>query len=106
MTEKTNFSDLRPRWLLVFVFSLSFLVAVTSACGSTASAPTLASDLEKSPSPAVTEEGPKEALVTGNTQDGKVLFVTKACSGCHTVQGFPEAKGKVGPELIYWTIDS
>ncbi len=42
----------------------------------------------------------------GNTEDGRVLFITKACSGCHTVQDFPEAQGKVGPELSHWASDS
>ncbi len=51
-------------------------------------------------------EATTEALTTGNAEDGRALFITKACSGCHTIQGFPEAQGKVGPELSHWDSDS
>ncbi len=105
MTRKVNFTGLRPRSLLTLIFSLGFLIAVISACGSETSIPTPALEPEKSP-PAVVEEAPKGNVTTGDAQNGKALFISKACAGCHTIQGIPEAQGKVGPELTHWAGNS
>lgn len=102
MVSKANLGGLRLRWLLVFAFFLSFLVAVISACASPTSTTTPASDQDKAPPGVTTEERPSETQVVIDTSDGKLLFVSKACVGCHTVQGIPEAQGKVGPELTHW----
>lgn len=37
----------------------------------------------------------------GSTEDGKAVFISKACTGCHTVEGIPQAQGKVGPDLTH-----
>lgn len=76
---------------------------VISACASPTSTTTPASDQDKSPPPAVVEveETPKGTLAENNAENGRALFISKACSGCHTLQGIPEAQGKVGPELTH-----
>jgi cytochrome c oxidase subunit 2 len=38
--------------------------------------------------------------VTGDAASGKQIFMTGACSGCHTIQG-TNAAGKVGPDLTH-----
>lgn len=81
-------------------------MVVSSACSSTASTPGPVSEQAEPSSAAVAEAVSEESATTGNTEDGKVLFVSKACAGCHTVEGFPEAQGKVGPELSRWESDS
>ncbi|MBI4302046.1 MAG: cytochrome c [Chloroflexi bacterium] len=76
------------------------LVVVTSACasgGDAAPAPT-----RQEPSPRSTQEKKTaETLPVVDVAGGKALFISKACIGCHTVQGMHEAKGKVGPELTH-----
>lgn len=103
MASKANFSGLRFRSLLLLILSLCYLVVVISACASPTSTTTPASDQDKSPPPAVVEveETPKGTLAENNAENGRALFISKACSGCHTLQGIPEAQGKVGPELTH-----
>ena len=36
---------------------------------------------------------------TGDTDAGRQVFLQAGCTACHTVQGVPEAAGRVGPEL-------
>ncbi len=106
MTSKVNFTGLRPKSLLALIFSLGFLIAVISACGSETSTPTPALEPEKAPPAAVVEGTPKETLATGDAESGKTLFISKACVGCHTIQGMSEAQGKVGPELTHQASNS
>ncbi len=99
MTRGLIIIGLRPKQLLLLIFSLSCLIAVISACSSEMSSQTPALDPEEPTS--VVEEMPEGTLATDDTEDEKTPFITKACSGCHTVQGIPEAQGKVGPELTH-----
>lgn len=85
---------------LAFVLSSCVLLIAVSACSPTPSTPTPSLETSESSS----TSGATETLVApsaGNTEEGKVLFVTKACSGCHTVEEMPEAQGKVGPDLTH-----
>ncbi len=52
------------------------------------------------------EETPKETLATDGAEYGRSLFTSKACTGCHTIQGMAEAQGKVGPELTHQASNS
>ena len=106
MREKVNFSGLRPKALLLLLFSLSYLMVLISACSSEISTLTPALEPEKPPPAAVVEETPEGTLATDDTEDGKALFILKACTGCHTIQGMPEAQGKVGPELTHQASNS
>jgi cytochrome c2 len=90
----------------MLIFVLSLLVLIISACSSEISAPAPTLEPEKTPPAGVIEETPKETLATGDTENGKALFISKACSGCHTIQGMPEAQGKVGPELTHQASNS
>ncbi len=69
-----------------------------SACSSEISTPAPTLEPEKPP-PAVVEKAPEGNVTIDGTEDGKALFISKACTGCHTIKGIPEAQGKVGPEL-------
>ncbi len=106
MREKVNFSGLRPKALLLLIFSLSYIIAVISACSSEISTPPPALEPEKLSPPAVVEETPKETLATDGDENGRALFISMACTGCHTIQGMPEAQGKVGPELTHQASNS
>ena len=101
MKGKVKFSNLRPVSLLLLIFSLIYLTMIIAACSSEISAPTPALEPEKVPPAVVVEETPKETLPTSGVEYGKSLFISKACTGCHTVQGIPEAQGKVGAELTH-----
>ena len=101
MIRKVHFGGLRPRSLLMLIFFLSYLLVVVSACSSEISTPAPTLEPEKSSPTGVVEETPKEALPADSIENGRPLFISKACSGCHTVQGIPEAQGKVGPELTH-----
>lgn len=83
----------------LLLFMLVSLVVVVSSCGQAQPTETLPRQ-EKSP-PAVVEEPPKGNVATDDAEEGKVLFISKACAGCHTIKGIPEAQGKVGPELTH-----
>jgi cytochrome c2 len=37
--------------------------------------------------------------VQGDPQNGRRLFVTAGCAGCHTLRGVPTASGVAGPNL-------
>ncbi|MFQ5916677.1 MAG: c-type cytochrome, partial [Candidatus Binatia bacterium] len=101
-TEKAKFSNLRPKLLLLLIFSLGCLITVVSACGSETATPA------PSPTPAPTlPPTPTLAPPTPVTaEDGRTVFIVQACVGCHTVQGIPEAQGKVGPELTHFASNS
>ncbi len=97
-------ANLRGRWLKplpLVAFSLIYLIAVTSACSSGTSGPE-STPMDEEPSPtAAVGETPTPTLPTGDAEAGRALFLAKACTGCHTVQGMTEAQGKVGPELTH-----
>ena len=40
-----------------------------------------------------------EAITGGNSNRGKQIFRAYGCGGCHSVEGLPQAHGKVGPQL-------
>jgi cytochrome c len=40
-----------------------------------------------------------QALTRGNVDRGERAFMRYGCGGCHSVQGVPQAQGKVGPPL-------
>ncbi len=106
MISRSKFIGLRPGSLLLLIFSLCYLIVVIPACGSGTSAPTPALEPEKAPPAAVVGETTKETLATGDAENGKALFISKACTGCHTIQGIPEAQGKVGLELTHQASNS
>ena len=102
MIEKVNIRRLQPKSLLLLIFFLSYLMVIISACGSEISTPTPALEPEKTPPSTAVVETPEETVPTGNAEGNKKVFIAKACTGCHTIQGVPEAQGKVGPELTHW----
>lgn len=101
ITGKVNIKSLRPSLLLLLFFFLSYLTVIISACNSPASTSTPAPEMEKPSSVTVVEETSEETLPTDNVEDGRALFISKACTGCHVIKGIPEAQGKVGPELTH-----
>jgi len=42
---------------------------------------------------------PTTAESTGNIAHGREVFLTKGCTGCHTMAGIPGAVGTLGPPL-------
>jgi cytochrome c2 len=95
---KAKFSNLRPKLLLLLIFSLGCLVMVVSACGSETSTPVPTPAPVPAPAP-TPPPAPPTTPTPDTAEEGKALFISKACVGCHTVQEIPEAQGKVGPEL-------
>ncbi len=100
MIGKAKFGNLRPKLLLLLIFSLGCLITVVSACGSETPAPV------PTPPPATTPPPPAPPLTSDTAEEGRALFISKACVGCHTVQGIPEAQGKVGSELTHQASNS
>ncbi len=88
----------------LLLFILVGVLVVASSC--TQPQPSEAPPPQEKPPPAVAAETPKEPQMTGDAEGGKALFISKACVGCHTVQGIPEAQGKVGPELTHQASNS
>jgi cytochrome c oxidase subunit 2 len=41
------------------------------------------------------------AQATSPAARGYALFKTKGCVGCHSIAGYPEAKGQIGPNLTH-----
>ncbi len=77
------------------------LLAAASGCGSPTPA-VVPSGVQEEPSPTPIAQEPAQGTLPGVDADaGKAVFVSKGCVGCHTVQGIPEAQGKVGPELTH-----
>lgn len=101
MRGKVNPRSFRLRLLLLIALSCSYVIAVASGCGSPtpASVPTGVQE-QPSPTPIAQETG-QGTLPVIDAEAGKVVFLSKGCTGCHTVQGIPEAQGKVGPELTH-----
>ncbi|HSH80431.1 MAG TPA: cytochrome c oxidase subunit II [Herpetosiphonaceae bacterium] len=52
------------------------------------------------PAPATAEAAPL-AQGAGIEARGYQLFQTKGCVGCHAIAGFPEAQGRIGPDLTH-----
>ncbi len=92
--------------LLYSPFFLGYLIAIISACSSEISTPAPTLEPEKPPPATVTEKTPEVSSVTDSSEKGKSFFISKACVGCHTIQGMPEAQGKVGPELTHQASNS
>ena len=104
IVSKAGFAGFRFRPQLLPIVSLYCLVAINSACTS----PTLttipgSNQGEESLPPISKDEGSVNTQVVIDIGDGKLVFISQACGGCHTVQGIPEAQGKVGPELTDWS---
>lgn len=72
---------------------------IISACTSEAAATVPMLEPEKPSLTDEAEETVKETQTTEINEDGRSLFVSKVCSGCHIIEGIPEAQGKVGPDL-------
>ena len=90
------------RRLLILILVLSFIaLPLVAACGNDAPAPAPVSAPAPAPAPAPTP-APKPDVA----EEGKTLFISKACIGCHTIQGMPEAQGTVGPELTHQASNS
>ncbi len=106
MISRLKFGGLRPASLLMLIFSLCYLIAIISACSSEISTPAPTLEPEKSPPAAVTEKTPEIASGTDSAEKGRSIFIERACVGCHTIQGIPEAQGKVGPELTHQASNS
>lgn len=76
------------------------VVGISSACAN--SRYTAPVPIRNTPSATpMPEKGPQETLSLSGAEGGKAIFIAKACIGCHTIQGIPEAQGKVGPELTH-----
>lgn len=106
MASRVKLIKLRPSSLLLLLFSLSYLMVLISACSSEISTLAPAPDQEKLSPAGVAEETPKETPITVDAEGGRALFTSMACTGCHTIQGIPEAQGKVGPELTHQASNS
>lgn len=104
MRGKVNSRSFRLRLLLLLALPCSYVIAVASGCGSPTPA-ALPSGVQEQPSPTpiapIAQETSQGTLPGGDAEAGKVVFLSKGCTGCHTVQGIPEAQGKVGPELTH-----
>ena len=75
---------------VIFIFGIS--------CQTSTPTPTPAP--APSPTPAPTPSAPSPS-VPDTAEGGRALFISKACTGCHTIQGMIEAQGQVGPELTH-----
>lgn len=71
------------------VLSMVLLSIAISACSSTEST--------SNPSP----ETAQVASPAGSVEEGKAIFISKPCIGCHTVEGIPQAQGQAGPDLTH-----
>ncbi len=98
---KTSFISERPVWLLILILFLGNLMSVISACSPEISVSAPALEPEKSSPTDGAEKMPEETLILEDNENGRSLFISKACTGCHTIKGMPEAQGKVGPELTH-----
>lgn len=84
----------------------ALVMILTSCAGGGYTTP---SPMEEEPAPAgegvaapvVLEPTPESSQPEGGAEAGKALFISKACTGCHVVQGMPEARGAVGPDLTH-----
>ncbi len=98
---KVNPRSFRLRLLLLLALPCSYVIAVASGCGSPTPAMVPSGVQEEaSPTPIAQETG-QGTLPGIDAEAGKAVFISKGCTGCHTVQGIPEAQGKVGPELTH-----
>ena len=87
-------------FMIVSIFGMS-------CQASQATTPTPSPIPAPSPAPAPSSTpSPPSALTPEAAEEGRALFISKACIGCHTVQGIPEAQGKVGPELTHEATNS
>ena len=71
------------RWTTIGLMGAVLL----AACGQPDPTPTPTA----APTPTATAEGPS----------GPELIVGMGCSGCHTLDSIPEARGQVGPDLTH-----
>ena len=46
---------------------------------------------------------PNYVVPGGNVSRGKVAISTFGCGACHTIPGVADAKGTVGPPLMFWS---
>ena len=53
---------------------------------------------QSQPGPPVTEQTVTGATLTGSGLDGRTVFLTKGCTGCHSRSGEP-GEAAVGPDL-------
>lgn len=70
-------------------------VAESPVAGSEATGPTEGTSLEDD------EEVPVGTNAARDQAAGAELFVTKGCSGCHTIGGLEGANGRIGPNLTH-----
>lgn len=99
MTGKTIASGPWFKSSPAVALSMCALLIAVAACSSTPSTPTPSLETSGS-SPTSGATGTTQvASPVGSPEEGKTIFINKACIGCHTVEGIPEAQGKVGPDL-------
>ncbi len=96
---------IKSNMVRVLILGLVLFVIVSifgmSCQASPATTPTPLPAPAPSPTPS-----PPSAPAPEAAEEGRALFISKACTSCHTVQGMPEAQGKVGPELTHQASNS
>ena len=82
------------RWITIWLMGAALL----AACAEPDPTPTPTS----APTPtATTAPTPTATLATAAGPSGPELIVAQGCSGCHTLDSIPEARGQVGPDLSH-----
>ena len=94
------------RVLILGLLLLTFAFIFGISCQAYQPAPAPEPTPGPTPAPAPTPAPPPAPPTPGIAESGKAIFTSKACTGCHTIQGIPEAQGKVGPELTHWAGNS
>lgn len=77
------------------------MLVLLTACGTQ---PTAASAGVPTVSPTVAPPltaTSEPTLAPEQLERGRTLLVTQGCVGCHTIDRFPEAVGKIGPDLSH-----
>lgn len=77
------------------VLSMVLLSIAISACSSTESTSNPSSETSGA------TETAQVASPAGSVEEGKAIFISKPCIGCHTVEGIPQAQGQAGPDLTH-----
>jgi len=82
MRATINFAH---RWISAAFLLLAAICIVTVGCTGGQTLPTY------------------KASVGGNAMDGRHLIESKGCGSCHTIPGIRNAKGVVGPPLMFFS---
>ncbi len=73
-------------------------VVFATGCGG---APTAAAGVAPTAAPT-----PEPTVAPERLAKARELLATQGCIGCHTIGGFPEAQGQIGPDLSHISSDA